>query len=307
MIHVAQIAVFGASGFIGRPLVQRIARTGALIRVPTRDLEKSLILKPMGDPGHIAPVFCSLRSDSSVAQAIGKAETVVNLIGTLHGKGHNGFQDVHVDGAARIARLARESGVKRLIHMSSLAADAQSSSAYARSKAAGEEAVRAYFPDAAIFRPSLVVGPEDKFFRMFSRMAKLSPFLPLIGGGETQFQPVCVGDVAEAMFRVLNASETGSGAQTYALGGPQIYSFRQMMTLMLEAMGIRRRFVSIPWGMAQALGAALEIIPNPPLTRDQVELLKTDNIICPESGLKTLGDLGITPTPIEAVLPACLA
>lgn len=304
MSHVSQIAIFGASGFVGRHLVQRVAQTGAVIRVPTRDIEKSLILKPMGGPGHIAPVQCSLRSDASVAQAIGKAETVVNLVGTLHGKGRDGFQFAHVEGAARIARIARESGVKQFIHMSSLAADPASRSDYARTKAAGEEAVRAFFPDAAIFRPSLIVGPEDKFFSLFARMTRISPFLPLVGGGETQFQPVYVGDVAEAMFRVMGLHDPHG--QVYALGGPQIYSFRQLLAILLETMKIQRRFITIPWGTAKMLGAAMEMLPSPLLTRDQVELLKADNIVCPGGqDVKTLGDLGIAPTPIEAILPFC--
>lgn len=304
MTSYPQIAIFGASGFIGRHFVQRAAQTGAVIRVLTRDIEKSLILKPMGDTGHIAPVYCSLRSDASVAEALGKAEIVVNLIGSLHESGRDSFQALHVEAAGRIARMAREAGAKRFIHVSSLAADAKSLSSYARTKAAGEDAVRSFYPNAAIIRPSLVIGPEDKFFSLFSRMARISPFLPLVGGGATQFQPVFVGDVAEAMFRAMNAAS--AEGHVYALGGPQIYSFRQLMVMMLEAMGIERRFVTIPWGLAKLLGAMMEILPSPLLTRDQVELLKTDNIVCPGHGVKTLSDLGITPTPIEATIKECM-
>ncbi|MER2519951.1 MAG: complex I NDUFA9 subunit family protein [Bdellovibrionales bacterium] len=301
MNHHSQITIFGASGLIGRHLVRRVAQTGAVIRVPTRDLEKSLVLKPMGGPGQIAPVLCALRSDASVAEAIGKADTVVNLVGTLYEKGRDSFQAIHVEGAARIARAARECGARRFIHVSSLAADKNSPASYGRSKAASEEAVRSIFPEATIIRPSLVTGPEDRFFSMFAKMARISPFLPLIGGGGTQFQPVYVGDVAEAMLRVLDSPDTQG--KVYALGGPQIYTFRRLMEMMLEAMGIRRQFVAVPWGLATMLGTVMELLPCPPLTRDQVELLKSDNVVCPGKCVHTLSDLGVTPTPIETVLP----
>ncbi len=301
MNHYSQMTIFGASGFIGRHFVQRVAQTGAVIRVPTRDLEKALILKPMGGPGQIAPVLCAMHSEASVAEAIGKADTVVNMIGSLYEKGRDSFQAVHVEEAARVARAARACGAKRFIHISSLAADKNCASAYGRSKAAGEDAVRAIFPEATIVRPSLVIGAEDQFFSLFAKMAKISPYLPLIGGGATQFQPVYVGDVAEAMMRVLQTP--GAQGKTYALGGPQIYTFRRLMEMMLDAMRLQRRLVTVPWGIAQMLGTVMELLPCPPLTRDQVELLKTDCLVCPGKDVHTLGDLGVTPTPIETVLP----
>jgi NADH dehydrogenase len=302
----AQITVFGGSGFIGRHLVRRLAKTGAVIRVPTRHPEKALILKPMGDIGLIAPFACSLRSDDAVAEAIGSSDTVINLLGILHQKGRNTFQAVHVEAAARIARIAKQNGVKHLVHMSALGASAASASLYARSKADGEHAVSTFFPYATIMRPSIIFGPEDRFFNLFATLARYLPVLPLIGGGVTKFQPVYVGDVAEAIE--LSLARADARATTYELGGPAIYSFRELLEIMMRITGRRRGFIDMPWGFAKIHAALHELLPlpQPLITRDQVELLKSDNVVGARTSAKTLRDLGMTPTALEVILPTYL-
>lgn len=293
------ITIFGASGFLGRHIVRQLAKTGATIRVPTRDPDKALILKPMGDVGQIVPFRASVRSDASVDQAIGASDVVINLIGILYEKGRDTFQALHVEAPARIARLAREHGAKKFIHVSAIGADANSKSAYARSKAAGEQAVHTFFPDATIFRPSIVFGPEDSFFNRFARLSSVAPALPLIGGGLTKFQPVYVGDVAEAVKAALgNPDAVG---ETYELGGPSVYSFKELMELMLKETGRKRFLTPIPWPLAKLKATFLELMPTPLLTRDQVELLKSDNVV--RSKAKTLRHLNITPTAVEIVVP----
>jgi uncharacterized protein YbjT (DUF2867 family) len=297
------ITIFGANGFVGRHLVRRLAKTGAIIRIPTRDPEKALRLKPMGDVGQIVPMACSMRNDQTIVNAIKDADLVINLIGILYESGRNTFQSIHVEMAARIARLAKENGVGRFGHMSALGAKIDSHAKYASTKAAGERAVRSFFSDATIFRPSIIFGPEDNFFNLFATLARYSPILPLFGNGITQFQPVYVGDVAEAIVTALDrASACG---QVYELGGPQIYTFRGLLELMLYLIKRQRYLLNIPWTLANLQAIFFECLPHPLLTRDQVELLKSDNIISDARAL-TLGDLGITPTALEVILPTYL-
>ena len=307
MSHVPRITLFGASGFLGRHIVRALAPTGSVMRVPTRDPEKALVLKPLGDVGQIVPIATRLDSDHAVRLAIGQgdkaADTVINLTGILFEKHKDDFRTVHVELAARIARLAKEAGAKRLIHISALGVDALSPSSYSRSKAEGEAAVRAFFPDVTILRPSVVFGPEDNFFNMFSSMARFSPFLPLIGGGLTRFQPVYVGDVAAAVAAVLAKPETKG--KFFELAGPQVYTFRELMEAMMAVTGRRRPLLPIPWSVAMLQAAVLEQLPNPPLTRDQVKLLRTDNVLHGQTA-KTLRDLGINPTALEVILPTYL-
>ncbi|HEU0117192.1 MAG TPA: complex I NDUFA9 subunit family protein [Alphaproteobacteria bacterium] len=302
MIQPKQITVFGGTGFLGRHIIRRLARTGAVIRVPTRDPEKGLILKPMGDVGQIVPFHSSIHRDADVAMAVKGSDIVINLLGTLCEKGRGTFQAVHVEATARIARLSKEHNVSRLIHMSAIGANVNSGSAYARSKAAAEQAMRIFFGDATTLRPSIVFGPEDKFFNRFASYAKLLPFLPLIGGGTNKFQPIYVGDVADAVMAALEKSETRG--QMYELGGAEIYSFRELMELMLKVIGRKRLFLNVPYGWASFKASLLELLPEPPLTRDQVELLKGDNVV--HENVKTMAALGITPTSLEVILPTYL-
>ena len=296
------VTVFGGSGFIGRTLVKRLAKTGAVIRVPVRNPEHAKLLKPMGDVGQITPFRIDLGSDHEVAAAIAGAETVVNLIGILYESRGSRFEAIHGAAPGRIARAAAGAGVRQLVHVSAIGADPASPAAYARSKAAGEAALRAALPSAVILRPSIVFGPEDGFFNRFAGLARLVPVLPLIGGGHTKFQPVYVGDVADAIMAAL--SDPAASGKTYELGGPEILSFKELMQLMLAEIQRQCLLVPIPFGVAMLEATFLELLPVPLLTRDQVRMLKRDTVVGP--GALTLHDLGLAPTALEAILPTYL-
>ena len=297
------ITIFGGSGFIGRYIVQQLARRGWRIRVAVRRPDGALFLKPLGQVGQITPVMANIRDDASVAAALVGADAAINLVGILHKQGRQTFGAVHVEGAQRVARAARAAGVARFVQMSALGADSNSASDYARSKAAGEAAVREAFPTATIIRPSIVFGPEDGFFNRFAGIARLAPVLPLIGGGKTRFQPVYVGDIADAVDRILEAPETAG--QTYELGGPTVYSFRELMEILLQEIGRKRLLVPMPFFAASIQGGLFEMLPvPPPLTRDQVRLLRQDNVVDPTA--HGFAALGIEPEGLAAILPTYL-
>ncbi len=293
------VTVFGGSGFVGRNLVQSLAKAGAGVRAAVRDPEEALFLKPCGDVGQVTPVQGNLRSDDSVRAAIHGADAVVNLVGILYQSGRQTFEAVHHEGAVRVARIAAEEGVSRYVHMSAIGASEDSPAQYARTKAKGEQAVRQAFPSASIVRPSIIFGPDDNFFNQFAMMAKLLPALPLIGGGWTRFQPVYVGDVAAAIVKCLE--DPATDGKTYELGGPSIYTFKELLEYVLEQTGRHRLLMPVPWALATLQGACFELLPRPLLTRDQVALLRTDNVVGEDA--LTLADLGISPTAVEAVVP----
>jgi NADH dehydrogenase len=295
--------VFGGSGFLGRYVVQRLAKQGWMVRAAERRPDEALFLKPLGEIGQITPVAANIRHQASVEAAIVGADAVVNLVGLLYQSGRQRFDAVHVEGAGRVAAAARKAGASRFVQISAIGADPASPAAYGRTKAAGEAAVKAAFPDATVLRPSIVFGPEDQFFNRFARMARMSPALPLIGGGHTKFQPVYVGDVADAVMAVIDRND--SQGKTYELGGPEIRSFRELMVLMLEEIGRRRLLVPVPFAIASLQGALLQLLPSPPLTLDQVRLLRRDNVVA--SGMAGLGELGVSPTALELILPTYLA
>ncbi len=295
------VTIFGGTGFIGRRLVAHLLEAGATVKVAARD-PKSVTAPAAKGSGSVEAIRASIGDDAAVAAAVAGATAVVNLVGILYERGEQTFAAVHVDGARRIAAAAKAAGVRRLVHTSALGASAASPSQYARTKAAGEAAVREAFPEASIIRPSIVFGPEDDFFNRFATMAKISPALPLIGGGTTRFQPVYVDDVAAAIVTLLE--EEREPGQTYELGGPEAYSFKQLLEMMLRLKKMTRALVPVPFFLAEVQGSFLQMLPTPPLTRDQVELLKTDNV--PSGSLPGLAALGITPTPLEAVLPTYL-
>ena len=297
-----RIAVIGGSGFIGRYVVKRLAQRGAVITVASRHASEALFLTPMGDVGQIALIDADLGDDQALSRALAGAEAVVSAVGILYERGRQRFEMVHHQGPARLARLAAAAGARHFVHISAIGADATSPAAYGRSKAAGELAVRAAFPTATILRPSLVFGPEDQFFNRFAAMSRLSPVLPLIGGGNTRFQPVYVGDVADAVVAALDRPE--AAGKTYELGGPKTYTFRELMTLMLAEIGRKRCLMSLPFGLASLKATFLEWLPNPPLTRDQVKLLQRDTVVAP--GSPGFAELGLTPTSLELVLPTYL-
>lgn len=300
---IRQVTVFGASGFIGRHLVQRLARQGMRVTAAVRRPQRAKFLVPMGDVGQIAPVFSDITDDASVNAAVAGADAVVNLVGILYERGRYGFDAVHVRGAERVARAAAQAGARRLVHISALGARPNSPSTYARSKAAGEAIMRAAFPAATILRPSIVFGPEDDFFNRFAMIARISPVLPLFGGGTTRYQPVYVGDVADAIVKGL--TDPATAGKTYELGGPRVYSFAELMRLMLETVGRRRCLLKLPFWTADIIGTFASLAPGRPvLTRDQARLLRSDNVV--EAGALGLAELGIEPTACEVILPTYL-
>ncbi|WP_448206023.1 complex I NDUFA9 subunit family protein [Azospirillum sp. sgz302134] len=299
------VTVFGGSGFIGRHLIRRLAKSGAIVRVVSRHPNQANFLKTAGSVGQIVPMAADVTNDQSVARAIQGSDTVINLIGALYETAPWSFQTVHVDAPSRIARIAKANGVRKLVHVSAIGADTRSASAYARSKAAGEQAVLQAFPGATIIRPSIVFGPEDAFFNKFAAMAQISPVLPLIGG-KTKFQPVYVGDLADAIACAIYHDETAG--KTFELGGPRVYSFKELMELMLQEIRRKRLLLPVPYSVAEKLGGFFEKIPliAPPLTRDQVELLKTDNVAKPGApGFKELGIHELASC--EVILPTYLS
>jgi len=311
------VTVFGGTGFVGRHLVQRLASAGARVRVAVRHPKDAASLQPMGDVGQIAAVQASVTHEGSVRAAIEGADLVVNLVGILYESGRMTFDAVHRQGAETVARVARETGVERFVHMSALGADPESHSSYATSKAAGEAAVRAAFPEAPIIRPSVVFGPGDGFFNLFAWLASLSPILPVFGcpkprfhdgridiygDGGIKFQPVYVGDVAGAIMKCLE--DPATNGRTYELGGPAVYSFKQIMEMICRVTGRRRLLLPMPYLLATIQAGFMELLPKPLLTSDQVELLKHDNVVSGE--LPTLADLGIEPTGAEGIIPTYL-
>lgn len=309
------VTVFGGTGFLGRYVVRALVRKGARVRVVCRRSDEALRCKPMGDVGQVVPVAANVRDDTSVASAISGSTAVINLIGILYERGHQTFDAVHAEGAARVARVAAAEGVDRLVHVSAIGADPQAEARYAQSKGTGEQNVRDAFPNATIVRPSILFGPEDSFFNFFAGIARLVPALPLIGGGHTKFQPIYVCDAAEAIVTALG--NTSAIGKTYEIGGPKCYSFRELMDVMLGVIERRRLLVPVPFWATAIEGAVIEtamnvlakiggtIVPAPPITHDQVRLLRNDNIA--SGDLPGLNELGISPTALEAILPTYLA
>ena len=296
------VTVFGGSGFIGRYVVKRLAQQGWFVRVAVRRPSRAAFLQPLGDVGQITPLRAPLQDEGAVRDVLEGAEAAINLVGVLFERGKQSFEAVHLDGARRVAEAAAAAGVKHLVQISAIGAEATADAKYARTKGAAEQAVRQAFPAAVVLRPSIVFGPEDEFFNLFASMAQLSPALPLIGGGRTRFQPVYVGDVADAVARAL--TDPACAGKTYELGGPRVYSFRELLELMLRQIGRRRLLLPLPFWAATLEAAVLEWLPTPLLTRDQVKLLRRDNVV--SEGALTLADLGIRPTAVEVILPTYL-
>lgn len=296
------ITIFGGAGFIGRHLVRALAADGWRIRVVSRAPGLAGHLQPLGDVGQIVVQGLNGTDEASLAQLLDGSAAVVNLIGILYETSSQRFDDVHGDFPGRLARAAVATNVRQMVHVSAVGADEQSTSAYARSKARGEVAVKDAFDSAVVIRPSIVIGPEDDFFNRFAAMARILPALPLIGGGKTRFQPVYVGDVAGAIVAALEKEH--AAGKTFEVGGPRTYSFEELLRYMLDVIGRKRLLVNLPFNLASLKARFFELLPVPPLTRDQIELLKTDNVVGAEA--LTLEDLGVSPTPIEMVAPAYL-
>ena len=299
------ITVFGGSGFLGRHLVRALARRHYRIRVAVRRPDLAGHLQPLGRVGQIHAVQANVRHAGSVEAAIRDADVVINLVGILFERGRQRFDTVQAFGAEQVALAAANHGA-RMIHVSAIGADQHSTSAYARAKAEGEKAVLAARPEAVVFRPSIMFGPEDEFFNKFAALARLLPALPLIGGGETRMQPVFVGDVAEAIARAVEGG--ASAGATYELGGPEVRSFKQLMEYVLAITERKRLLIPVPFGLAKLQATFLQLMPKPLLTPDQVELLRTDNVVSTQAERdgRTLRGLGIEPTAMETIVPSYL-
>ncbi len=303
------ITIFGGSGFLGRYLTRELCRRGYRVRVAVRRPHLAVDLKVAGEIGQIQIVQANIRNRASIERAVEGATGVVNLVGVLFEEGRQSFAATMARGAGTVAEAAAAAGATHMVHVSANGADAESDSAYARAKAAGEDAVREAFPAATILRPSVVFGPEDDFLNKFATMARFSPALPLIGGGKTKLQPVYAGDVARAIAGALETP--GAAGQTFVLAGPSVYSFREILEFMLEETGKRRFLIPLPWPVSSFMGkvgGALGRLPfvTPPVTADQVTLLRTDNIAAPgeASGLAALGVAH--PETLETIAPTYL-
>ena len=299
------ITIFGGSGFLGRHLVRALAKRHFRIRVAVRRPDLTGHLQPLGRVGQIHAVQANLRHPGSVEAAVRGADVAINLVGILYERGRQRFDAVQAFGAEQVALAAAAHGA-RMIHVSALGADEHSPSAYARSKAVGEKAVLAATPRATIFRPSVMFGPDDTLFNRFAALARFLPALPLIGGGETRFQPVFVGDVAEAITRAVD--EIAEPGTTYELGGPEVKTLKALMQYVLTVTERKRLLVPLPFPIAKMQARILQYLPKPPLTPDQIELLRVDNVVsqlAEEQG-RTLPALGIDPTAIEVIVPSYL-
>ncbi|HEU0222020.1 MAG TPA: complex I NDUFA9 subunit family protein [Paracoccaceae bacterium] len=301
------VTIFGGSGFIGRYITRRMAKLGWRVRVAVRRPNEALFVKTYGDVGQVEPVQANIRDEASTRRAVHGAAAVVTSVGVLYPDARQSFEAVQAQGAGRVARLAAEAGAERLVHISAIGADPASDSAYARTKAEGEALVLQAFPKAVILRPSIVFGFEDSFFNRFAAMARLSPVLPVVGAG-ARFQPVYVDDVAAAAEKVL----TGEAQGIYELGGPEVATFGELMRRMLTVIKRRRLILPLPFWLARIQAGMLDamqmasfgLLPNRMLTRDQVRLLARDTVVAP--GARGFAELGIEPTPMDAVLESYL-
>ena len=300
------VTVFGGSGFLGRNVVRALAKRDYRIRVAVRRPELAGFLQPLGRVGQIHTVQANLRYPASVDAAMRDSHVAINLVGVLTESGAQTFEAVQTQGAETVAKAAAAVGA-RMVHVSAIGADENSASAYARAKAAGEKAVLAALPPTTIMRPSVIFGPEDQFTNRFAALARISPILPLIGGGETRMQPVYVGDVATAIADAVDG-KAKAGA-TYELGGPEVLSFREIIEIILDITDRKRMLMPLPFGLAKLQAAFLRFAPGAlKLTPDQVELLRSDNVVsqAAQSEGRTLQNLGITPDSLEAVAPQYL-
>lgn len=300
------VTVFGGSGFIGRHVVRELAKRGYRVRAAVRHPSRAGFLRTMGLPGQVEAVYADISDDDSVARALSGAQMAVNLVGILYETGKQTFDALQTEGAGRVAWTAKTKGIKRLVHVSAIGADEESAADYASSKGEGEQAVLDAFPDAVILRPSIVFGSGDGFFNRFAAMAKYLPALPLLGGGHTRMQPVYVDDVADAVCTAL--ADTSTSGKIYELGGPEAYTFKELMQIVLRETQRKRLLAPVPWGIAKLQGRILGLLPAPLLTLDQVKMLQSDNVVSDTAKAenRTIEALGITPKSVEAIVPGYL-
>ena len=297
-----QVTVFGGSGFLGRQIVRRLAGEGAAVRVAVRRPERAASLTGLGARGAITAVHADVWQAATVGPAVEGSDAVVNTVGHYVERAGATFEAIHGQGAMEVARASAKAGVRRLVHISGIGADPGSESSYVRARAAGERLVREAFPEATILRPSVMFGPEDAFFNSLAAVARLMPVLPLFGTGAVKLQPVYVGDVAEAVARAL-AIEAAQG-QVYELGGPRAYTYKALLQLLLRQLGRRRLLLPVPYFVWELLAAVMAPLPKRPISRDQVVLMKRDNVVGPKA--LSFAELGLAPSSVEAILPAYL-
>ncbi len=300
----AIITVFGGSGFLGRHIVRALARKGFRVKAAVRRPDLAGHLQPMGFPGQIHAVQANLRYPASIKKALEGVDGAINLVGLLDQSGAQKFATLHVDGARAIAEYCAELGVKNFVQVSAIGADKSSKAQYARTKALGEEAILNAFPETVILRPSIVFGPEDEFFNRFASMAQISPALPVIGGGKTHFQPVYVGDVAEAALAAIEGK--AQAGTIYELGGPETFSFRELIERMLDYIDRDRMVVSLPFWLAKIQALLVSPLPNRPITYDQVLMLQHDNVVSAAAKAegRTLAGLGVTDlSSVDMIVP----
>lgn len=300
------VTVFGGTGFLGRYIVARLAKAGAAVRIVSRHPQSGYFLKTNGTVGQIVTELCLYRNADDIARHIKGSDMVINCVATLREKRRAGFKKLHVDLAQWIAQGCASQEIERLVHISALGVD-KSRSRYAKSKLAGEKIMQETFPKATILRPSVMFGPEDQFFNMFASLARFSPVLPLIGGGKTRFQPVYVADVADAALAALTLSDVGPSSplgKIYELGGPEILSLREVYERLSVHTGVRRCLLPLPWLAARLQALLMSLLPNAPLTNDQITSLQTDNVVSPAA--LTLNGLGLRQTALDSILPSYL-
>ena len=297
--------VFGASGFVGTQITQLLAKSGFRVRAAVRRPDLAGHLKPLGDVGQVVPIQANVRNEDSVARAVRGADVVINLVAIGYQRGNQRFQTVNIDGAAYVAQAAKAAGAKTLVHMSILGADLESESAFARSRAEGESAVKEAFPQAIIVRPSLIFGPDDAFFNTMASLARFFPIMPLIGG-KSKFQPVYVGNVAQ-LVEMAALGEVRAG-RTYELGGPEVMTQKELLQLILRETMRTNLLMPTPKGLANLMALPMGLLPKPLLTSDQIELLQHDNVVSEAAvrEARTLEGAGITATPMGEVLPTYL-
>ncbi len=302
-MNIKQVTVFGGSGFVGRAIVRALAQKGCQVRVACRRIALAEPLKTAGDVGQVTLMRANLRMPASVANAISGSDAVINAAGIPFERGRQRYRAVHVEGARAIAEAARAAGVTRLVHMSGIGAEGRSSkNRYIRSKVDAEDAIVAGFESATILRPSVVFGPDDVMFNRLAKIASQAPFVPVVGNGQARVQPVFAGDVGAAAVAVLARPDTAKSV--FELGGPRVYTYRELAALTLREIGRDKPIIGVPASLMKIAGWFAEFLPVPPLTHDQVDLLTTDNVV--RGGARTLADLGIVATAAEVILPTYL-
>ncbi len=294
------IAIFGAGGFIGKHLIRNLTKLDYRIKIATRNPYLKGYLKPLGNPGQIELFKTNIFDKESVKQVLNNCDLVINLVGILYETKRQKFNQIHANFPFLLSNLCNEFGIKNLVHVSALGVKERHKSLYMQSKLQGEKNIQEIFKPSVILRPSVVFGPEDKFFNTFASLAQFSPVLPLVGGGKTKFEPIYVGDVAKAIVRALELNN--SEPKIYELGGPENYSFKELMDILLREIKKRRFLIPIPFGFAKFQSYFLQMLPNPLITPDQIEILKSGHNII-SGDYPTLKDLGIAGTSIKNILP----